>query len=132
MKAVALLLFAFLISPHGRAEYAGYGEVSLQGLARDSSWPYNRPGPSNAMVCNQRSAESYLTVRNCAGENCQAVRSFNRLAVIQVDTRYRDGNWVYVRGAYRNHDVWGRRLPDGRILPVQGWVHDGYLCDFLD
>ena len=132
MKAFALLLLALLVSPYGRAEYTNYGEVSLQGLARENSWPYNRPGPSDAMVCNQRSAESYVSVRDCPAESCRAARSFNRLAVIQVDTRRRNGNWVYVRGAYRSHDVWGRRLPDTRFLPVQGWVEDGYLCDFLD
>jgi hypothetical protein len=84
------------------------------------------------MVCNVNGPDGFLSVRSCASTQCPVVRSLRRLAVLQVDTRYRSGHWIYVSGAYRNNDEYGNRLAETKILEVKGWAHDGYLCSFLD
>ena len=111
------------------AEQRQYGEVSLSGLARDS-WPLNRAGITNAMVCNVNGPDGFLTVRAGPGTSHASVRAFNRLAIMVVDTSQRQGRWVRVTSAYREVDVKGR--PKGsKAFKVSGWVHDGYLCDFI-
>jgi hypothetical protein len=117
-------LFAF-------AEEGTYGSIYLSGMARDS-WSLNPPGPANAMVCNVNGPDGFLSVRSCASTDCPIVRSLKRLAILQLDTRYRNGHWVFVTGAYRSHSPDGDRLAETKILAVRGWAHDGYLCDFLD
>lgn len=124
-------LLLVLMSWFAGAEVATYGSVDLTGLARDS-WPYNPAGPSNAMVCNVNGPDGFLSVRACTQPGCGIVRNLKRLAIVMIDTRVRDGHWVFVTGAYRNHSEDGDRLAAPKNLPVRGWVHDGYLCDFLD
>ncbi len=127
IAVLALTLFATPLM----AEHARYGEVDLVGLARNS-WDLNPLGPSNAMVCNVNGPDGFLSVRDCASTRCKVNRNLKRLAIVEVDTRYRDGRWIWVRTAYRNHTESGRRLAHPRDLHVQGWTHDGYLCDYLD
>lgn len=120
-----------LMSWFAGAEVATYGAVDLTGLARES-WPYNPPGPSNAMVCNVNGPDGFLSIRACTQPGCPSVRQLKRLAIVFVDTRVRQGHWVYVTGAYRTHSEDGDRLAESKPLTVRGWAHDGYLCDFLD
>jgi len=103
------------------AEDASYGAIDLTGLARED----------NAMVCNVNGPDGYLTIRAEPSSKSAPMRKLNRLAIVVVDTRVRDGNWVRVITAYRTHNKHGERQAL-KNLPVSGWAHDGYLCDFLD
>lgn len=130
MKRMILAALATILALPVAAEMASYGRVELNGLARES-WPYNPAGLSNAMVCNVNGPDGWLAVRSGPGADFTAERKLKRLAIVEVDTRQRRGHWVRVVTAYRTHS------PDGqpqemRALPVSGWAHDGYLCDFLD
>lgn len=131
MKMIVLAI-AMMASIAASAEYNSYGSVSLNGLARANDWPLNPPGYSNVMVCNVNGPDGFLTVRSCPSTSCSKVRAFNRLAVLVVDTRYRNGNWVWVTEAYRNHDKNGNRYVETQHFAVEGWAHDGYMCSFLD
>lgn len=113
------------------AEEAVYGSVELTGLARVTDWPLNKPGPSNTMVCNVNGPDGFLSIRSGPGTQHPANRKLNRLAIVEVDTRQRRGNWISVLTAYRTHDINGNRITL-KELPVSGWAHDGYLCAFLD
>lgn len=113
------------------AEHASYGNVDLTGLSRTNSWPLNDFAIHNTMVCNVNGPDGYLSVRSGPGSNYEQVRAFNRLAILVVDTTQRSGNWIRVVGASRTHTVDGAPQ-DYKDLPVTGWAHDGYLCDFLD
>jgi hypothetical protein len=126
-----LILAACLVAGSAAAETADYGRISLGGLARDTSWPYNAAGVSFAMVCNVNGPDGFLTIRTGPGSDYASARKFNRLVVVEVDTRQRQGNWVRVLGGYRNHDKNGKPQ-EYKNLPVTGWAHDGYLCSFLD
>jgi len=128
-KFLAILIL--ISSTAAIAEEAVYGSVWLNGLAKYNSWPLNSAGPANAMVCNVNGPDGFLAVRACASTDCKINRSFRRLAVLEVNTAIRSGNWVYVTGAYRNTDEWGNDLAETKILPVNGWAHDNYLCDFI-
>ena len=127
-----LLLTLSLLALPAFAENARYGNVQLTGLSRDNSWNYNEPGVYSSMVCNVNGPDGFLSVRAGAGSNYPIRRNLKRLAIVNVDTRYRQGHWIYVHTAYRVHDEWGNPIPDGRDLHVEGWAHDGYLCDFID
>ncbi len=129
MKKV--ILAACLMASPVVAEEADYGQISLGGLARETSWPYNPAGVSYAMVCNVNGPEGFLTIRAEPNANSASNRKFNRLVVVEVDTRQRHGNWVRVLGGSRNHDKNGQPQ-EYKNLPVTGWAHDGYLCSFLD
>ncbi len=125
MRAVIVVLL--LAAGSAAAEEATYGEVYLNGLLRDQDM---QQGNENAMVCNVNGPEGYLSIRSGPGTEYEAVRKLKRLAVLALDTSQRRGNWIRVYGAHRN------TTPEGRAqaykgLPVQGWAHDGYLCDFL-
>lgn len=112
------------------AETETFGSVDLTGLARDS-WPLNRPGESNAMVCNVKGPDGFLTIRQSPSTSSASARKLKRLAILVVDTRIRSGNWVRVLSAHRTHTV--RGAPQSfKDLPVRGWAHDRYLCDFLE
>lgn len=126
----AVVLFSTVSGSPALAETATYGSVDLTGLARNS-WPLNRPGESNAMVCNVKGPDGFLTIRKSPSASSASARKLKRLAIIVVDTRIRSGNWIRVLSAHRTHTVQGSRqsLKD---LPVRGWAHDRYLCDFLD
>ena len=113
------------------AEYATYGTVDLNGLARDNSWPLNAPGLTNVMVCDVNGPDGFLAIRSGPLVNYPAVRKLKRLAVLIVDTKQQLNGWVYVVGAYRNTDSNGRSIPF-KELPVTGWAHSDHLCDFLD
>lgn len=126
-----MILAACLMASPLAAETADYGSISLGGLARDTAWPYNPAGLSFAMVCNVNGPDGFLTIRAEPNANSASERKFNRLVVVEVDTRQRYGNWVRVVGGYRNHDKNGRPQ-EYKNLPVTGWAHDGYLCSFLD
>mgnify|MGYP000333135073 FL=1 len=90
-----LILIAALFTTHfATAEEAFYGDVSLEGLSRNVDWPVNRAGPSLSMVCNVNGPDGFLTVRNGPGSNFKSNRKLNRLAIIEVDTRYRQGRWI--------------------------------------
>ena len=112
------------------AEDRTYGRISLTGLARNS-WHLNAPGPQAAMVCNVNGPDGWLAIRSGPGNGFKANRKLKRLAVVEIDTSQRQGRWVRVLTAFRDHTTSGR--PQAfRKLNVVGWAHDGYLCDFLD
>lgn len=113
------------------AEHATYGSVELTGLARYEDWPHNAPGSVNTMVCNVNGPDGFVSIRNGPGTNHRVNRSLKRLAIIEVDSGQRRGNWVRVLTAYRTHTINGRRQ-NHKSLHVSGWVHDGFLCAYLD
>lgn len=128
-RAATAALFLCLAVPT-LAEQAVYGEVDLTGLARES-WPYNSAYPEQyAMVCNVNGPDGFLTIRSGPGASFPKVRALNRLAVVTLDISQRQGHWVRVLNAYRQvtKDGIGQ---NPKHLPVQGWAHDGYLCDFI-
>lgn len=125
------ILAACMMASPLAAETADYGSISLGGLARDTSWPYNAAGLSFAMVCNVNGPDGFLTIRANPTPDSPSMRKFNRLVVVEVDTRQRQGNWVRVLGGYRYHDKNGKPQ-EYKNLPVTGWAHDGFLCSFLD
>ena len=131
-RALAIAALALWVGSQGAiAERADYGLVELNGLARDTDWPYNAPGVANAMICDVNGPDGFLTIRTGPGANYAAARSLKRLAIVEVDTRDRRGNWIRVRGAHRSFTPEGARTPD-KDLPVTGWAHDGYLCSYID
>lgn len=111
------------------AEEARYGDVDLTGLARES-WPYNPVGSSPAMVCNVNGPDGYLSVRAGPGTDFPIRRKLARLAIVEVDTGRRQGHWVAVTTAYRTVTQDGKEQTL-KPLPVEGWAHDGFLCDFI-
>ncbi len=127
--ALAVLILACSAAS---AEQATYGQIELTGLARDS-WPLNPLGESYAMVCNVNGPDGFVSVRSGPGTEFAVERNLKRLAVLTVDTSQRQGHWVRVLTAHRDVTETGKPLKGGyKALPVQGWAHDGYLCDFLD
>ena len=126
-----IIAVAALTAGSAAAEYADYGRIELNGLARDNSWPLNAPGESYAMVCNVNGPDGFLSIRNGPGTNHGVNRSLKRLATVTVDTSQRRGRWVRVLDAHRSFSTTGQRV-DYRPLTVQGWAHDGYLCGFID
>lgn len=124
------VIFQIVFGSPAFAETATYGSVDLTGLARNS-WPLNPPGKSNAMVCNVNGPDGFLTIRTSSSSSSTPVRKLNRLAIVVINTGERNGNWIRVLSAHRNHTIRGRRQ-DFESIPVTGWAHDGYLCDFLD
>lgn len=129
MKKMLLIGLA-LLSTTAWAEYGRYGNVTLQGLSRNA-WEYRDLGLQYTMVCNVNGRDGFLSVRSGPGTQYGIRRQLNRLAILTVDTRYRHGNWIYVRTAIRAHDPWGYRLDFTQNLHVEGWAHTGYMCEFL-
>lgn len=130
-KSVFLLFMSsFVISGSALAETATYGAVDLTGLAKNS-WNLNPPGLSNTMVCNVSGPDGYLTIRSKPSADGSSVRKLKRLSVVVVDTNQQRGDWVRVTDAYRTHTTAGQ-LQALKELPVSGWAHTNYLCDFLD
>ena len=82
------------------------------------------------MVCNVNGPDGFLTVRKGPGTSYEKVRAFERLAVLRVDITQRQGRWVRVIDGSRSVRKTGESQAY-RHLPVEGWVHDGYLCSFL-
>jgi hypothetical protein len=130
LVGVSIMLVVALMS-QSTSEEGDYGEVSLHGLQREHSWPYNPPGRSYSMVCNVSGPDGFLSIRSGSGTNYLIRRKLERLAIVEVDTRHRQGNWVRVVDAHREHTTDGWRQAY-RHLPIQGWAHDGYLCGYLD
>ncbi len=131
LKRLAIAVAAAAILATGAiAEEATYGDVDLTGLARNS-WPLNPPGESKAMVCNVKGTRGVLTIRAEPKADAAAARRLERLAIVVLDTRERQGNWIKVLSASRTHTTDGKRQAV-ESLPVTGWAHDDYLCDFLD
>ena len=130
MLKFAFAVGAVLMAAPAMSETAIYGEVELTGLGRDS-WPLN-PGfaSHNAMVCNVNGPDGFLSIRSGPGSDFKAVRKLKRLAIVEVDDSERRGHWVRAVNAYRTVSTEGRSVYP-KELPVQGWVHDGYLCDFI-
>lgn len=128
-RAVTAALFLSIAGPTW-AEQSIYGDVDLTGLARES-WPYNSAYPEQyAMVCNVNGPDGFLTIRSGPGASFSKVRVLNRLAVVTLDISQRQGHWVRVLDAHRQVTKDGiGQTP--KHLPVQGWAHDGYLCDFI-
>lgn len=126
-----LVLGACLIALPASAEEADYGQITLTGLARES-WPLNPAGLDFAMVCNVNGPDGFLSVRAGPGTDHKVKRRLKRLAILEVDTRARQGNWVQVTTAFRSHSDRGTPLKSNKDLHITGWAHDGYLCDFLD
>ncbi len=122
-------LLPLLLAFPAMAEEAEYGSVWLTGLARDS-WPLNPPGEQFAMVCNVNGPDEYLSVRAGPGTEYEIRRNLKRLAILTVDTRQRQGHWVKVVTAQRNTDTEGNDILF-KDLHVEGWAHDGYMCDFV-
>lgn len=131
MKRLAIAVTAAAtLATAAMAEEATYGAVDLTGLARNS-WSLNPPGESNAMVCNVNGPDGFLTIRAAPTADSAAARQLKRLAIVVVDTGDRQGNWIRVLSAHRTHTTDGQ--PQAfKALPVEGWAHDNYLCDFLD
>lgn len=128
--SLALALTITMSAPlHG--EEAVYGEIYLGGLDREMTWPFNKPGEVYSMVCNVNGPDGYLSVRMGPTTQQPEMRSFNRLAILTVDTRERHGHWVRVLGAQRTHTKDGISQ-DYQDLPVIGWAHDDHLCSFQD
>ena len=123
--AVAAML---LLPSAAQAEFAVYGEVELAGLAR-VNWPLSRVALLDAMVCNVNGPDGFLTVRSGPDASYPKVRAFNRLAILTVDIREWSGNWVRIVDGYRTVTQNGISQPV-KELPVYGWAHTGYLCDF--
>ncbi|WP_299411792.1 hypothetical protein [uncultured Sulfitobacter sp.] len=123
----ALVVAAALAAAPASAERATYGDVYLNGLLRDQP---TRQGRHAAMVCNVNGPDGYLSIRSGPGSDFKAVRKLKRLAVVAVDAGERRGRWIRVLGAHRDTTPEGRAR-NYRDLPVQGWAHDGYLCDFI-
>ena len=96
MHLTALACVLALIAPPAMAERGHSGNVYLKGLARDV-WPDS--GLWRAMVCNVNGPDGFLSVCAGAGTNFEVVRSFNRLAVLNLDLSQRRGRWVRVTGA---------------------------------
>ena len=120
---------AMLLSPAAAtAETAVYGEVELAGLAR-VNWPLSSIAQLDAMVCNVNGPDGFLTVRSGPDTSYPKVRAFNRLAILTVDIREWSGNWVRIVDGYRTVSKDGYSQPV-KELPVYGWAHTGYLCDF--
>jgi len=119
-----------LIGSSAGAETATYGAVDLTGLAKNS-WNLNPPGLTNTMVCNVNGPDGYLTIRSEPSSNASSARKLKRLSIVVVDTRQQRGSWVKVTEAYRTHTTAGQRQTL-KNLPVKGWAHSNYLCDFLD
>lgn len=103
---------------------------TLIGLARSGSFTVPQEAGFSVMVCNLSDPEDYLSIRRGPGTEYPVERSLNRFSFVAVDPNQRDGNWVRVLGAGRDTDVFGRQVPYVD-LPVTGWAHDGYLCDYL-
>lgn len=131
MKHILSFALGALMALSAHAEDRTYGDIYLSGLARDS-WPHNPEGEWYAMVCNVNGPDGYLSVRSGPGTKHEVLRNLERLAIVTVDTGQRQGHWVRVVGAHRDHSPDGDALADRRHLPVAGWAHDNYLCDFLD
>lgn len=130
MLRYALVAVAALFAAPAMAETKTYGEVYLSGLGRES-WPLNPTfATHNAMVCNVNGPDGFLSIRSGPGSDFKAVRKLKRLAIIEVDNRERRGHWVRAVNAYRTVSPEGRSVTH-KPLTVQGWVHDGYLCDFI-
>ena len=130
MLKFAFAVGAAIMAAPAVAEIAVYGEVELTGLGRDS-WPLNPSFAShNAMVCNVNGPDGFLSIRSGPGSDFEAVRKLKRLAIVEVDDSERRGHWVRAVNAYRTVSSEGRGVYP-KELPVQGWVHDGYLCDFI-
>lgn len=128
-RAFCALLTMICFPVVATAERALYGEVQLDGLAR-ISWPLSSIAQLDTMVCNVNGPDGFLTVRSGPDVSFAKVRAFNRLAILRVDISQRRGNWVWVVDGYRSVSKHGV-LQAGKPLPVQGWAHDGYLCDFI-
>ena len=122
---------ATLASTAALAEQAVYGVIELTGLSREVSWPYNPPGESYAMVCDANGPGGFLNIRGGPGMQHPVQRKLKRLAILTVDTARRQGHWVRVLDAHRDHSAAG--MPQAhRSLAVSGWAHDDHLCSFLD
>lgn len=128
-RAVLAALFLCISAPL-IAEQADYGEVALTGLARES-WPYNQHVDEHyVMVCNVNGADGFLSIRTGPDASYPQARAFKRLVTVVVDITQRQGRWVRVVDAFREVTEDGY-WQDLKQLPVQGWAHDGYLCDFI-
>lgn len=109
------------------AERGDFGEVFLNGLAREQS---EVRSPSNAMVCNVNGPDGFLSIRSGPGTQYKVMRNLKQFAVVVYDPSRREGRWVPVLGAHRSTSPSGGPHPY-QDLPVKGWAHDGYLCDFI-
>ena len=88
----------FFLGNAAVAEEAEYGKISLNGLSRNVDWPNNPAGESSSMVCNVNGPDGYVSVRSGPGTDYEIKRSLKRLAIIDIDTRDRQGHWVKVLG----------------------------------
>jgi len=132
LKIVRRLIIGLcLLATPALAEYARYEQITLTGLARES-WSLNPEGLHFAMVCNVNGPDGFLSVRAGPGTDHKVNRRLKRLAIVEVDTRARQGNWVQVVTAFRTFTPKGKPLQANKDLHVTGWAHDSYLCDFID
>lgn len=128
-RAVVAALLLFTAAPLV-AEEAVYGDVELIGLSRQN-WPYATAREQYVMVCNVNGPDGFLTIRTGPGASYPKARALKRLATVVVDISQRQGRWVRVLEAFRGVTQDGN-WQDLKSLPVQGWAHDGYLCDYID
>lgn len=127
---IRILVFLLAFAGAAQAEERRYGDVDLVGLAR-TYWTGNTSGIAHVMVCNVNGPDGYLSVRSGPGTNYKIRRNLKRLALLTIDTGQRRGRWVRVLTAERYFSTNGWALAQGRSLHVEGWAHDGYLCDYF-
>lgn len=113
------------------AEYAAYGRIELNGLAREQFHLNPSIREQFVMVCNVNGPDGFLSVRSGPSTQHKVKRRLNRLAILTVDTHQRKGRWIRVLTAHRDYTKDGRPQ-DYKSLHVTGWAHDGFMCDFLD
>ena len=113
------------------AEVADYGDIELNGLSRDVSWPLNEAGEANSLVCNVNGPEGFFAIRSGPGTEHEILIKLERLAYVTIDTGERRGNWVRVVGTSRGWTPEGERT-DHKGYGISGWAHDGYLCSYTD
>lgn len=124
---MVLGVVAALCAAPAAAERGDFGEVYLNGLARDQ---IESGSPENAMVCNVNGPDGFVSVRSGPGTEFKINRNLARFANVQYDPASRQGRWVRILDAHRQTSASGGPHPY-KPLPVQGWAHDGYLCDFI-
>lgn len=129
MRFVLGVVAALLAAPAAPvwAQRGDFGEVFLNGLVRDQ--PYV-DATTLGMVCNVNGPDGYLSIRSGPGTDFKALRKLKRFAIVKFDTTEQRGRWVRVITAYREVSPQGGPHPY-KSLDVQGWAHDGYLCDFI-
>lgn len=131
MKQTILFALSIFLGTIGNAEQANYGNIELTGLAR-IDWKLNpQSRVQGGLVCNVNGPDGFVSIRSGPGTSYKIKRKLNRLAYIEVDTHARKGRWVKVLTADRSYSKNGKPIKH-KSLHVTGWVHDNFLCSWLE